>query len=128
MKEIAVMSLFSYDGMLSYGGIPMYFDEDTPSEMVSKLAKMFCYKNQRLGSPDEVLRHILRGIDVYSLRHLTNMKELVAKTAPTSDEYIQGWRTCLKVFVGAYEGAGCIEWKAGIEHAKINPRKDYTIK
>ena len=128
MKEIAVMSLFSYDGMLSHAGIPTYFDEDTPSEMVYKLAKMFSRRNPRLGSPDKVLRHILRGMDVYSLRHLVSLKELVAKTAPTSDEHLHGWRTCLKVFVGAYEGAGCIEWKAGIEHAKINPKKDYIMK
>ena len=128
MKEIAVMSLFSYDGMPSFGGTPMPFNEDTPFEMVSRLAERFSHRNHRLGSREEVLHHILRGMDVYSLRRLSSLKELVAKTAPTADEHLHGWRTCLKVFVGAYEGAGCIEWKAGIEHAKINPGKDYAIK
>lgn len=125
MKEIAVMSLFSYDGMLSYGGIPIHFNEDTPLEMVVSLSKRFSYKYPRLGSPDDIFKHIIRGAYISALKC---PKEFLDSIAPSTEENLEGWRTSLKVFVGAYEGAGCIEWKAGIEHAKINPRKDYAIK
>lgn len=125
MKEIAVMSFCSYDGMLSHGGVPMPFHEDTPFEMVVGLAFHFSHKYPRLGSEHDIFKHIIRGVHISALKC---PKEFLDSIAPSVEEHLEGWRTLLKVFVAAYEGAGCIEWKAGIEHAKINPRKNYAIK
>ena len=119
-REISTMSVFSVDGMrsLDWDRIPLYFDEETPFRMVSKLARVFAERNPRLGSCDDVLKHIVQGIGLHKI--LKDAKNFFKENAPTAEEYEKGIRTSIKFFVSAFEGCGCIEWKSGFEYSNID--------
>ena len=119
-KEISTMSVFFVDGMrsLDFYRDVLRLDEERPFKMLNNLSHVFAMKNPRLGSWEDVFKHIVRGIGRHKI--FTDTKTFLKEIAPTAEEYKKGIRTSIKFFVSAYDGCGCIEWKSGIEYSNID--------
>lgn len=118
-REIDTMTVFFMDGMMNAYGERLKIDSETPLCMIKKLSYYFSIKHPRLGSENEIFKHIVRGIRPHPV--FSDSKKFIKKFLKDCPK---GSVPVLKFVLTAIDGAECVEWKSKFEHEYIKDNKE----
>lgn len=118
MGCIDTMTVFFMDGMMNVYGERLRIDPETPLCMIKKLSYYFSFAHPRLGSENEIFKHIVRGIFPHPV--FSDSKKFIKKFLKDCPK---GSVPVLKFVLTAIDGAGCVEWKSEFEHGYIKDKE-----
>lgn len=118
MGCIDTMTVFFMDGMMNAYGERLKIDSETPLCMIKKLSYYFSIKHPRLGSENEIFKHIVRGIRPHPV--FSDSKKFIKKFLKDCPK---GSVPVLKFVLTAIDGEGCVEWKSEFEHGYIKDKE-----